>query len=70
MAPKVVRRRKYRTGCNYKNLKPLILRLPKEIRDLIEFNSYDENGRKLSQSKVVADMIAFAAPRMLKSKSL
>lgn len=64
------RRKKYRTGCNYKNLKRLSLRLPDEIRDLIEFHSYDESGRKLSQSKVVADMIAFAAPRMLKPRAL
>jgi len=70
MAPKVPPRRKYRTNCNSKNMRQLNVRVPKEIHDLVEFNSYDENGRKLSKDKVVSDMITFAAPRMMKSKSL
>lgn len=69
-ADQKTRRRKYRTGCNAKNLKQMILRLSPEVRDLIELHSYDEKGRKLSQSKVVEDMIAFAAPRMIKTRNI
>ena len=64
------RQRKYRTGVNCKALKQLNVRVPNEIHDLVEINTYDEKGRKLSKDKVVADMIAFAAPRMYKPKSL
>ncbi len=67
---KITRRRKYRTHANTKNMRQLNVRVPNDIHDLVELGSYDENGRKLSKDKVVADMIAFAAPRMLKSKSL
>ena len=64
------RRRKYRTHANTKNMRQLNIRVPNEIHDLVEISSYDEKGRKLSKDKVVADMIEFAAPRMLKHKSV
>lgn len=63
-----VRRRKYRSKRNTKNLKQLSVRVSPEIHDLVELHSYDEKGRKLSKAKVVEDMIAFAAPRMVPAR--
>jgi len=63
------RRRKYRTGCNAKNLKQLNVRVRSEIHDLVEIHSYDENGRKVSKAKVLEDMITFAANRMDTTKT-
>lgn len=64
-----IRKRKYRSNRNTKNLKRLQIRLDPEVMDLIELHSYDEKGRKLSKAKVVEDMISFAAPRMVPSRT-
>lgn len=68
MKPK--RLRKYRTGVNVKSLKQLNVRVPDTIHDLVQINTVDENGRKIPKDQVVAEMIAFAAARMNKPRSI
>lgn len=63
-----VRRRKYRSNRETKNLKRLQVRLDPEVVELLELHSYDEDGRKLSKAKVIEDIIKFASPRMLATR--
>jgi len=58
-------RRKYRTGCNAKNMRQLCVRVSEDVHSFIEIHSYDEKGRKLSKAKVLENIIAFVGERML-----
>lgn len=55
---KYLARRKYRTGCNCKNMRQLNLRVSAEVHDFFEVRSWDEMGRKLSKPKVLEYLIA------------